>query len=69
MQTVPELLSSGADHLKVAAANPHWDEYEWCRYWELDARKIERKYNIRWERRLDCGDPHCKCKGLKHGTR
>lgn len=65
MQTVPEQLSSGADHDKVAAANPNWDEYHWCRYWELDARKIERKYGLRFERIMDCGT-HCKCKGLKH---
>lgn len=63
-----EILSSGADHEKVAAANPQWDVNDWCRYWELDARKIERKYGIRWERRNDCGEG-CKCRSLPNANR
>lgn len=59
-----ELLSSGADHERVAAANPQWDEYDWCRYFELDARKIERKHAIKWDRLQDCGE-RCRCKGLR----
>lgn len=66
MKQMPECLFSGADHEKVAAANPGWTEFDWCRYWELDARKIERKHNIiNWQRRMDCGDERCKCRSLK----
>ena len=60
-------ISSGADHEKVSAAHPEWDEFDWCRYWELDARKGYRKAGIPdpHNRVMDCGDSRCKCKVLK----
>jgi hypothetical protein len=64
------MLSSGADHDRVAVANPRWTVNDWCRYWELDMRKALRKSG---ESRLpvecvdgwvvDCGEG-CRCKGL-----
>ena len=63
--TEPIIISSGADHEKVGRMNPHWDEFDWCRYWELDARKGYRKADIPYPGgRGDCGDPRCKCKAL-----
>lgn len=62
------MLSSGADHACVATAHPEWDEYDWCRHFELDLRKALRKIGEfrkpiecipGW--RMDCGD-HCKCR-------
>lgn len=58
------MIFSGADHARVAQANPAWSVEDWCRYWELDARKIERKEEVRWERIQDCGS-ECRCVSLK----
>ena len=58
-------LISGADYEKVLREHPEWDEYDWCRYWELDARKAYRKAGIPDPGRImDCGE-RCKCKTLK----
>ena len=56
-------LRSGADHERVAAANPHWDERDWCWYWEKDLRKSLKKIGeTRMPDRLtDCGEG-CKCR-------
>lgn len=64
MIDLPKDLSSGANHVRVAERNPDWSVMDWCRYWELDARKIERKYGIKWDRLQDCGDG-CSCACLK----
>lgn len=58
------VISSGADHNKVAALNPQWDEFEWCWYWERDARKGYKRAGLQDPgRRMDCGDERCICKG------
>lgn len=66
------VIASGADHEKVAKANPNWDEFDWCRYWELDARKGYKRLYLNDPyapydpgRRMDCGDSRCKCKAMK----
>jgi len=62
-------ISSGADHDKVAALHLEWDEFDWCRYWELDARKGYRKAGIKDPGlMMDCGDPRCKCKTMNKGN-
>ena len=49
----------------MIAAHPDWDEYAWCRYWELDVRKGFRKVGILdlGGRVMDCGE-RCQCKLL-----
>ena len=62
-----EPLFSGANHEKVIAAHPEWDEFDWCRYWTLDERKIEKKYAVKFEEiTRDCGEK-CRCKSLIRG--
>jgi len=59
-----ELLSSGVDHEKVFEKHPEWDVKDYCRYWELDLRKICKKYGLLDTREKDdCGEG-CKCKTL-----
>jgi hypothetical protein len=60
------VIASGADHEKISAANPEWTEYDWCRYWELDARKGYKRAGIPdpKNRRMDCGEG-CKCNGIR----
>ena len=60
------IIASGADHERVAHAHPDWDEFDWCRYWELDARKGYRRADVSDPgRMMDCGDVRCKCKRLR----
>lgn len=60
------MIASGADHDKVARSNPGWTEFEWCRYWEIDARKSFKRAGLQDPgRRMDCGDEHCLCRRLK----
>lgn len=40
------LLTSGADHERVARENPHWTEKDWCWYWERDLLKALKKAGI-----------------------
>lgn len=57
------VLNSGVDHEKVSAMNPHWTVYDWCWYWERDARKAYKKAGITDPgRRMDCGEG-CICRG------
>lgn len=59
-----DILFSGANHARVAEMNPNWTVQDWCLYWERDARKIERKYGIKWNREQDCGEG-CRCRQYK----
>jgi hypothetical protein len=56
------IISSGADHEKVAQMNPHWSVEDWCWYWERDARKGLKKSGLSdpGGRLMDCGE-ECKC--------
>lgn len=57
-------IASGADHEKVAAANPNWTVWDWCWYWERDARKGYKKAGVEdpRNRQMDCGDSQCVCR-------
>ena len=61
-----DVLSSGVDHGRVGERNPGWTEFDWCWYWERDARKAYKKAGLHDPgRKMDCGQG-CVCK-LKLG--
>jgi hypothetical protein len=56
------IISSGADHERVAHMNPQWSVLDWCWYWERDIRKGYKKAGVVDPgRTMDCGEG-CVCK-------